>query len=209
MVSVLPPPGPTTQDFSGCRALVVEPDLPNRHLLSYLLTSLGVGRLEDCGTIRDAWRHLAEDQYNVLFLDWSSDLDAVAFLKALRARSNPHRMLPVVVTTGFVEDHYLSRLNDVGANEVLLKPYCGDTLRHRLSSLLHDPRMFINSDSYFGPDRRRRRLPFDGPEQRSHQNWCAPDRRREELPHPGEERRQGWPGFTPPDRRSSRRDPLD
>ncbi|MEW5728668.1 MAG: response regulator [Pseudomonadota bacterium] len=209
MVSVIPPPGPTTPDFSGCRALVVEPDPPNRRLLSHMLTSMGVGHLEGCSTIRDAWRSLAEDRFNVLFLDWSSELDAVAFLKALRSLSNPHRMLPVVVTTGFVEGHYLSRLAEAGVNEVVLKPYCNETVGHRLASLLHDPRMFIHCDSYFGPDRRRRRLPFDGPERRAHQNWRGTDRRRETGDPPGGERRQGWPGYVPADRRASPRGPLD
>ncbi|MGE5547832.1 MAG: response regulator [Solirubrobacterales bacterium] len=206
MAFVIPPPGPTGKDYRGCRALVVDSHRANRRLLSQMLEREGLGRVAGASSPAEGLGRVADEPFNLMFLDWSQDLDAVSVLATLRALTNPNRMLPVVVTTGFTERRHLLRVINAGANEFIPKPYTAAMVASRLHALVHQPRVFIRSDSYFGPDRRRWRDAVDPAEdRRTHQNWCGADRRRDDVGPPGPERRQDRPGYVPSERRGSAR----
>ncbi|MEM7680184.1 MAG: response regulator, partial [Pseudomonadota bacterium] len=49
---------------------------------------------------------------------------------------------------------------DCGANETLVKPISGNGLASRICSMIDNPRPFVSTDDYFGPDRRRKDLPY-------------------------------------------------
>ncbi|HSV29727.1 MAG TPA: response regulator [Candidatus Omnitrophota bacterium] len=183
---------------------MIEADPSNRRLLGVVLGKLGVAAVETCSTAREAWEMLEDGLFNLVFLDWSADIDAPVFLRRLRHIENRLRMLPVIVTTGYAEPRYLDRVIAAGANEFVLKPYSRGIIAARLASILNEPRLFIRNDCYFGPDRRRRRAPVAS-DRRAHQNWAGPDRRRKALGFDGPERRQGLPGFVPLERRSAPR----
>ena len=57
---------------------------------------------------------------------------------------------------------------DSGVSEFLSKPFTVTGLLKRIEALIHSPRPFVKSETYFGPDRRRR----DDP------NYTGPDRRK-------------------------------
>lgn len=44
---------------------------------------------------------------------------------------------------------------DSGVNEFLIKPFTASGLFSRIQSVLERPRYFIQTDAYWGPDRRR------------------------------------------------------
>ncbi len=46
------------------------------------------------------------------------------------------------------------------------KPVTGAAIYSRLQAVIESPRPFIITKDFIGPDRRRRTLPFDGPERR-------------------------------------------
>jgi DNA-binding response OmpR family regulator len=45
---------------------------------------------------------------------------------------------------------------DAGVNEILTKPVSPESLYGRLTSVVRQPRPYIETEQYFGPDRRRR-----------------------------------------------------
>ncbi|MBI5163535.1 MAG: response regulator [Magnetospirillum sp.] len=204
MAIVLPGTAAAIADFDRCHVLVVDPFITNRRLMRDMLRSLGVGASDSCGRAADAMALLDAGGFNLIFLDWSDQIDAVAFLHALRADDNPHRFVPAIVVSanGGIED--VARARDAGATEYMLKPYSTEVVASRLRSVVLQPRLFIRSGSFFGPDRRRRRLQVDLPERRHHDNVHGADRRHEFKNWP-RERRQGRPGFATPERRSAPR----
>lgn len=197
--------GGLTGGFATCRVLVVEPFISNRRLLHDMLSDLGVAGSDECGNVAEAWKRLDDGRYNVLFLDWSNSTDAVGFLRALRRRDNPHRFLPVVVMTGYGDLDHVAAARDCGTTEFMLKPFSLQVVASRLRSITQHPRLFIAAGNFFGPDRRRRRAEWEGPERRHHANWRSADRRRDTRPWPGPERRQGRPGFASLERRGADR----
>lgn len=200
MAEVIPVSQPAS-DFGTFRVLVVDPHPLSRVELCDILAELGTGWFEACAALNGDWDRLDEGAFNALFLDWSQDCDAVALLGSLRAEDNPLRFLPVVVMTAYAEPDRFAMVRDAGANEFMVRPLAADIVASRLRMLIQSPRLFINAGTFFGPDRRRRRIDFAGPERRKHENWRQADRRRGEAEWAGPERRQGRPGFQSPERR--------
>lgn len=206
MAYVLAPPTVFGTDFSRCRPVVFDPYLSNRRLLRDILTDLGCDTVMDCGRSRDAIATIESEQPNILFLDWSEQVDAVAFLHHLRAPANPHRFVPVVVMTAYSGLTHIAAARDAGANEFMLRPWSQQVVASRLRSIVEHPRLFIQGGGFFGPDRRRRRLDFLDPERRRHENWRSADRRDPTgAVWDGVERRQGRFGFEPLERRDAPR----
>lgn len=200
MPVVIPAPNKAA-DLARCHPLIVDPYSSNRRLLRDMLNDLGVGSVESCIDIPEAWDLLCRGANNLLFLDWSDATDALGFLRVLRRPNNPLRFLPVVVITGAGDLDHVRAGRDAGATEFMLRPFSREVLASRLRSITQSPRLFVQSEDFFGPDRRRRRVDFNGPDRRSHANWRA-DRRQREETWPGLERRQGQPGFETVDRRT-------
>jgi hypothetical protein len=57
-------------------------------------------------------------------------------------------------------------MRDLGISEVLAKPVSLDSLCNLIDGLIAKPRQFVESGRYFGPDRRRREIPYRGGERR-------------------------------------------
>jgi hypothetical protein len=58
------------------------------------------------------------------------------------------------------------RMRDLGVTEVLAKPLSLDRLYSVIDGLIANPRRFVESGRYFGPDRRRLEIPYRGGERR-------------------------------------------
>lgn len=206
MTQVIVPQNVLGPDFSRCKPLVFDPFLSSRRLLRDILHGLGCISVFDCSRARDAITSIADDHPNVLFLDWSKQVDAVDFLCHLRHPANPHRFLPVVVMTTYSSVEHIASARDAGANEFMLRPWSQQIVASRLKAIVEHPRLFISGGDFFGPDRRRRRDDFLGQDRRRHENWHAADRRASQLQAwNGPERRQCHPGFLPLERRNAPR----
>ena len=56
---------------------------------------------------------------------------------------------------------------DHGVTEFLAKPFTADIVLQRLEEVIENPRSFVRTASYFGPDRRRNTSPdYSGAERR-------------------------------------------
>lgn len=206
MAIVIPAPLSAGSDFSRCNILALAPFLADRRLLRDTLIALGVGSVKDTGREKEAWEILDQGGVNVLFLDWSAQIDAIGFLRVLRLPDHPHRFTPVVVVTAFAGLDQVFAARDAGANEFLLRPWSQDIVTSRLRSIAQHPRLYIRGGPFFGPDRRRRRVDIAGGDRRRHENWCEADRRKAaNNAFNGQERRQSRPGFEPLERRTAPR----
>lgn len=82
-------------------------------------------------------------------------LDGFALCRALRqSEEQTLRYVPIVVLTSHTQPRNVERARDAGANTVLAKPISPKLLFDRLATLADDPRAFVKSPNYLGPDRR-------------------------------------------------------
>lgn len=163
MAYVIAPQTTFGADFSRCRPLVFDPYLTNRRLLRDMLSGMGCERVMDCGRLRDTILTIETEQPNVLFLDWSEQVDAIDFLHRLRAPANQHRFLPVVVMTAYAGLNHIAAARDAGSNEFMLRPWSQQVLASRLRSIVEHPRLYIQGGGFFWPRSQAPPTGFPGP----------------------------------------------
>src|SRR6516225_2317037 len=81
------------------------------------------------------------------------------------ANANPY--VPIIMLTGHSEKKRVIAARDAGVTEFLAKPISAKALYQRILNVVANPRPFIKTRTYFGPDRRRNVNP----------NYSGPDRR--------------------------------
>lgn len=139
-----------------------------RELLKTILRELGVGKIVQATDGADGIVALRDHKPDLVFVDWMmSPVDGYDFVKSVRtAPDSPNRTIPIVMLTGHTEIQRVRAARDVGVTEFLAKPVSVRSVAQRIESIIHRDRRFVQTKSYFGPDRRRRSDSFDGPERR-------------------------------------------
>lgn len=71
-----------------------------------------------------------------------------------RKRDNENRTMPILLMTADGREATVRRARDSGANMVIAKPMSPAALYDRLAWIAFNPRQFVDTATYFGPDRR-------------------------------------------------------
>jgi two-component system, chemotaxis family, chemotaxis protein CheY len=71
-----------------------------------------------------------------------------------RNADNENRTLPILLMSSDTSISMVKQARDAGANMVLSKPMSASSMYDRLSWIAFNPRPFIDTATYFGPDRR-------------------------------------------------------
>lgn len=90
-----------------------------------------------------------------------SDMEGLEFISAVRALDTAARQLPIIMLTGHSDLTHLNAARDRGVTEFLTKPVTARTILTRLQAVIYQPRPFVDTPAYVGPDRRRHRLAGD------------------------------------------------
>ena len=157
-------------DFSRLQILVVEDSTFMQQVLRELLKSIGVPatNIEIAPDGRSAVTAMHSDVPDVIICDWQlrgmSGLDLIRKLRDPNA--GPNAYIPIILCTAFTGRERIEAARDAGVHEILAKPLKAEDMYARLANIIEMPRPFIRAPDYFGPDRRRRDLPFDGPDKR-------------------------------------------
>ena len=81
------------------------------------------------------------------------------------ANANPY--VAIIMLTGHSEKKRVTAARDAGVTEFLAKPISAKGLYQRIVNVVANPRPFIKTKTYFGPDRRRNvNASYVGPERR-------------------------------------------
>lgn len=107
------------------RALVVDDNAYARAAIGASLRKLGLGEVVEVETASRVPGHLLERQFHIVFLDWyMPDMNGGALLELLGDPRLPELLrVPVVVTTAYPTREILQRARDLGAMDVLTKPF--------------------------------------------------------------------------------------
>ena len=92
-------------------------------------------------------------------------LELTQMIRQPGANANPY--VPIIMLTGHSEKKRVVTARDAGVTEFLAKPISAKALYQRILNVVANPRPFIKTKTYFGPDRRRNVNPnYVGPERR-------------------------------------------
>ena len=156
--------------FDLLKVLLVEDNQHMRILLIEMLRAIGVRHIHEARDGAEALTTMRSTFIDVVLTDLSmSGLDGVEFVNLLRrSPDSPNPFCPIVMITGHSTERRVREARDAGVNEFLAKPITARGLIHRLTLLIENPRPFIRTEDYFGPDRRRRDDPrYRGPRRRA------------------------------------------
>jgi two-component system, chemotaxis family, chemotaxis protein CheY len=156
-------------DFNRLRFLIIEDNAHMRRILRTLLHGFGsreVYEAEDGAAGLEAFVHYVPD---IVITDWAMPIfDGLELTQMIRqpgANANPY--VPIIMVTGHSEKKRVISARDAGVTEFLAKPISAKSLYHRILNIVINPRPFIKSKNYFGPDRRRNAAAnYTGPERR-------------------------------------------
>lgn len=151
------------------RVLVVDQNAHIRQLLRTILQTVGTGRIDLANDAAAGFEKYCNFEYDVVFTD--SELEPVPGLGLVdlirRSPKSPNPYVPIIMLSAFTEEEQVARARDHGVTEFLAKPFTVDIVLKRLEAVIENPRPFVRTDSYFGPDRRRKSsLDYEGPERR-------------------------------------------
>jgi CheY-like chemotaxis protein len=167
---------------SLARVLIVDDNRQMRIIVRELLRALGMRQCVEAGSAKEALAQLQRWKADLIITDLILDgEDGLALAKRIRMDpDSPNNTVPIVMMTGHAEMSRVAAAIDAGCNTFLAKPISPRSLAHHVSAALKDRRHFVRTNTFFGPDRRRRSDPdYKGPWRRTEDNDVSID---DELP---------------------------
>jgi len=149
--------------------LVVEDVAPMRQLLIVILQTLGIGKVVAANEGNEGFDLFCSEKPDIVITDWHMQpVDGIELTYKIRNDSaSQNKTVPIIMLTGYSAANRIQRSRDAGATEYLAKPFTAESLIKRITYVIENPRDFIQTRDYFGPDRRRRTaLNYSGPQRR-------------------------------------------
>ncbi len=171
-------PAITDYNFERFSVLLVEDNSYIQSLLTLSLKALGVGQIRTAshgGEAIDILRLMGIDpmkaglmSVDLIMSNWQmSPVDGLMLLRWVRRhKESPDRFIPFIMVTGHAARDKVEEARDLGVTEFLAKPFSVQNVADRLLQVIDRQRQFVHTGDYFGPDRRRQALPYDGEERR-------------------------------------------
>ncbi|MFN3522099.1 MAG: response regulator [Phenylobacterium sp.] len=171
---MLPSANMASEDLSRLKVLVVDDHSNTVRLISDVLRAGGVGHVvtaQDGQRAREVMRLTYPD---IIFTDSKMPvMDGLELTRSIRRAAVtpdpkvPNPEIPIIMVTGDRSERDVEIARLAGVNEFVIKPFTPAGLLSRIQLVVKKPRPFIISETYVGPDRRRRaELTYSGPMRR-------------------------------------------
>lgn len=138
-------------------------------LVSSVLETLGIKRILTASNGDRGFDMFCAEKPDIVITDWHMEpVSGIDMVQKIRtAPSSPNKFVPIIMMTGYSAMPRVAQARDMGATEFLVKPFSANDLAKRIAHVINKPRDFIESDVYFGPDRRRKKADdYKGPKRR-------------------------------------------
>jgi CheY-like chemotaxis protein len=148
--------------------LVAEDSTFIRSLVISCLNAMGVSQIKVANHGGEAieWLKLTKTDpmkagilsIDLIISDWDmSPVDGMMFLRWVRRHAeSPNRFIPFIMLTAHSDLKHVQEARDMGAHEVMSKPFSVKALAQKIGGIVEHNRQFVHTKDYFGPDRRRR-----------------------------------------------------
>ncbi len=159
-----------TYDFERCSVLLVEDNSFVRRTLYNLLRQFkfsqivvatnGTDAIEKLKGVGSTGTPVGAGGYDLIISDLiMSPMNGLLLLRWVRAaKESPNRFVPFIMVSGAADMEYVHGARDLGMTEFLAKPFSAGTVYKHILEVIDFPRQFVTTNSYFGPDRRRKAM---------------------------------------------------
>jgi two-component system chemotaxis response regulator CheY len=151
-------------NIAGLTFLLTDSNPHSTAIIHSILRGFGANRVVEARNNRDAIQILSEQKIDLMMVEPSLPKGGgLAFIRSIRQDPNSTcRTIPILVVTGDTRTSMIKAARDAGANMVIAKPMSPASLYERLAWVAFNPRKFIETSTYFGPDRRFKIEGFPG-----------------------------------------------
>lgn len=147
--------------------LVAVPHKAMASIIVGLLRGIGVKIISEAYDSTHAAKLLADRKIDAMVLDNEiGPEDGIKLTRRLRMNEGPNKAVPIIMISGDADRKHILAARDAGIHEFIRLPVSAEILRARLVSPSANPRSFVSVPDYAGPDRRRHRHTYKGPERR-------------------------------------------
>lgn len=144
-------------DFTKLRILVVDDNAHMRRIVRTLLHGFGSREVYEAEDGAAGLELFTSHLPDMVIVDWAMPvMDGIELTRAIRRPDSPvNPYVPIVMLTAHSEKGRVVEARDAGVTEFLCKPISAKALHQRLLNCVLNPRPFVRTRTYFGPDRRR------------------------------------------------------
>ncbi len=156
-------------NFHALKVLVVEDNQNMRTIVREILKGAGITDVAEARDGAEAFDILRQFPADIAIVDFNmAPVDGIEFTRMLRTASDSGTpFLPVIMITGHSERSRVMEARDAGVNEFVVKPLTAMALLARLNTVVMNPRPYVKSKTFSGPERRRHRGDYGGPKRRN------------------------------------------
>ncbi|MBY0406639.1 MAG: response regulator, partial [Rickettsiales bacterium] len=150
--------------LSKYKILIADADKPLGKVLATMLEAMGFSDITVTRSGTEALELLKTRGFDFLITEWSLErMSGLELLQCIRrGEAVVDASFPVLMISGRCEREEVMSARDFGMNEYVLKPFTANTVYSRLQRLIEQPRNFIVSKNFVGPDRRFKGKPPEG-----------------------------------------------
>lgn len=107
------------------KALIVDDNAYARAAVATVLRKLGLGTIDELAAAAPAIGAILATRYDIVFLDWyMPEMNGAALLEIIRSPHFPtHGRVPVAVVTAYPTKEMFARARELGAGDILVKPF--------------------------------------------------------------------------------------
>ena len=151
----------THPDLSSTCALIVDDNVYMRKIVRTLLVGIGIRTIEEAEDGAVALDKFTSHDPDIIITDWAMPiLDGIELTRLIRnPKSKYNCFVPIIMLSGHSEKWRIIEARDAGVTEFLCKPVSAKSLYLRVVSCIVNPRPFINTANYFGPEHRHSNNP--------------------------------------------------
>ncbi|MBL4757995.1 MAG: response regulator [Rhizobiales bacterium] len=147
--------------FDRLSFLVVDDNSHMRRLVRSLLHGFGSRQVYEAEDGAAGLEGVENYNPDILITDWAMPIfDGLELVQMIRnPDSCSNAYIPIVMLTGHSEKEKVVQARNFGVTEFLCKPISAKSLYDRIFNIVMNPRPYVKTAGFFGPDRRR----FDNP----------------------------------------------
>lgn len=149
--------------------LLVDDNAHMLHIVRTMLRGFGIVHIFEARDPAEGLDIARNDAIDIIVLDYQMDiLDGLEFTRMIRtAKDSQNRYVPIILLTAYTERSRIAAARDAGVTEICAKPINANEMWLKMCACINDPRPFVRSKGFFGPDRRRRETSnYEGSERR-------------------------------------------
>lgn len=146
-------------NLSSASVLVVDYNMQSVELLCGVLDGFGMRKFRRATSVQEAKEACTDATYDLILTDAQMPgVDGYEFIRWLRRSPDEQtRLTPAIIVTAHTRRSQVTKARDCGANFIVAKPLTPKIILERIIWVAQSTRMFIETETYIGPDRRFRK----------------------------------------------------